>query len=255
MDIIRFVFSVLWFVIAILVSWFLLWRTLRRERVDNEEQFVDGVFLAVLGSAVVSRFAFIIIHFKDFTFDISKWLNFTGHPGFVPWFLIPVGLWILYKRSQKEWKDPIELLDYSVTALCALLVFVWLHTVLVDVVFLLFARLSPGALVPVINPQVPFLASVMAGLYLLLRIALISLEKKYRTFLWYRAKRSSAQTGFVLATFLMAYGAISFFTGWFLPSTLMIGRIPFDPLAGLLVMVSGFVLLYVRSGRSIGPLK
>ncbi len=72
---------------------------------------------------------------------------------------------------------------------------------------------------------------------------LTKLERGYRTFSWYKAKRSSANSGFVFASFCIGIGLIGNIGEVFHPSI--------DIFFFGLALLVGFMLLYVRSGRTL----
>ena len=87
-------------------------------------------------------------------------------------------------------------------------------------------------------------------LYFILFIVLWKLERIYRTFLWYRENRRTAQSGFVFATFCIGFGMITAGMIVVQPASIHIFSIPIDPIIGILSIFTGFFVLFVRSGRT-----
>jgi prolipoprotein diacylglyceryltransferase len=244
----------LWAIISGIIAMFVLWRKLRRERVEHEEEFVDQVLIASLVSLIVGRAGYILTHFPNFGLQVSLWLSFWIRPGSIEILSLLSFFLVLWKLTEKkDWRDVGELLDYtSISSASFFFVFSLVHVV-VSVVSLVIAWQSPTSLhVLTFSSVLPIIALIIQSvLYGGLFTYLSRVEKVYRTFSWYRAKRRSAQTGFIVAMLFIGYGAIGFGLSWFLPMNLLIGRVPLDPFFSLLVMMIGFVILYVRSGRTL----
>lgn len=76
-------------------------------------------------------------------------------------------------------------------------------------------------------------------------------EKVYRTFTWYRGRKSSANTGFVFGTALAIFGVVSLF-GFLMTRQVSI----IFWLQAIIALVFGIVIVYLRSGRVLrGDLK
>jgi prolipoprotein diacylglyceryltransferase len=75
------------------------------------------------------------------------------------------------------------------------------------------------------------------------------LEFHYRTFEWYKSRRKSAQTGFLLSVFLIAHGLISGGLNLVMPPQVSIQGLRLDYLLAVVSVLLGVVILLVRSGR------
>ncbi|PWU23083.1 hypothetical protein C5B42_04125 [Candidatus Cerribacteria bacterium 'Amazon FNV 2010 28 9'] len=249
MNVLILIFSIMWTLFAVFVTSFSLWRKLSHERVGQEEKVFDTLLEATVLSVVVARLAFIFIQFSIFHFSFDKWIDIVQFPGS----LEGVGLCVLcisfVRLLGETWRDRVEITDYVSISLA---LFLFLHS-LGNGINALF--LNIGAVVTGGSTHLSFLGSLILFMfsivYLGLYLFLNKIEKEYRTFMWYRSSRRSAQTGFVVACFFIGYGLIGFLLGWFTPSVVTFAGINFDPLLKLLVMVGGVVVLYVRSGRTL----
>ena len=76
-----------------------------------------------------------------------------------------------------------------------------------------------------------------ALVFLVVFVWLWRLEKEYRTFSWYRFRRTQARHGFIFGSFL-------FLSGWVM---ILSGSLAF----GFVGLILGTVIIYMRSGRSL----
>lgn len=251
MEIVHTLFSIFWFVFSCLLTGFVLWRKLRHERVDSEEKVFDTIIAACMGSIVIGRIAYILFHINTYGGDVAKWLAVTQFPGNIGVVSLVAGLVLFWKLLKNTWKDSIELVDYVSIALSFLLFILSIGTLLSQGITLFQTTfIQSVSIVPLLDVRT-FIVSVLYVIaYGCLHLFLSKVEKNYRTLLWYRAKRRSAQTGFVVACFLIGYGITGFLLSWFMPMNMIVLGIGIDPFVKLLVVLSGFVILYVRSGRS-----
>lgn len=250
MDLLRVGFTLIWGLLTLFLSLFVLWRKLRQERVDFEDLVVDRAFLGLIGGLMGGRLVYILLHFASFGTDLFKWLSLTSMSGIVDIFSLIFGILIFWLMLGKEWKDPVEILDYSTIGLTFFLFLLTLGDVIFQGInYAGLKVLAPTAILPPFDFKILIASSLLACLYFGLYLFLSWVEKNYRTFLWYRSKRRSAQTGFVFASFLIAYGLFGVTLGWLLPDMIVLAGLGVDPIFKLLVMLAGLVLLYVRSGR------
>lgn len=242
---ILFLFGAFWTILSIVVGLFALWKKMRLERITSEEELLDKVLIATIGGVVVTRILLFLFSqplFAKFV-SISNGLSLTTT---IETVVVVVSFFLLRRFTQEEWKDGFEILDYLCVPLTLFLAFLSLGMFLTSVIAVIFTQTQPNP--PPILFQ-DFYWLFPAVFYFILSPLLAFFERNYRTFLWYRHKRSSAQTGFVTAVFCIAYGIFGATIGWQQPSVMRIGDVPVEPFLRLLVMVSGFVILYVRSGR------
>lgn len=239
------VLSLVWLVVSVYITLFFLWRILEREYVEHISEVVDSLVLSAIVAFLVGRVSYFLFHLDTYGFNLSQWVAFSTQGGFVQMPAVVAGLVSLSLLAQPHHDDALELTDFVSIAV---------------VVFLCLGELGLFArnlfIVLILRPEAPnvfalfHLEALLSVLfYALFARFLLYLERVYRTFLWYRYRRSSAQSGFVTAAFCVGYGL------WTL---IIYGLETFvsqqsEPLPAalfaLLVVLAGFVILYVRSGR------
>jgi len=106
------VFLVLGFFWAI----FLLWKNIRLTSFKEEDVF-DGLFLSMLGSLISGRLVYVFLNFKDFGFNILKFILINGYPGISFYGSIFGGLLVLYLFANSRKLNFNELVDYFITSL------------------------------------------------------------------------------------------------------------------------------------------
>ncbi|EKE14597.1 MAG: hypothetical protein ACD_12C00401G0002 [uncultured bacterium] len=106
------VFLVLGFFWAI----FLLWKNIRLTSFKEEDVF-DGLFLSMFGALFFGRLTFVFLNFKDFGFNLLKFVLINGYPGISLYGAIFGGLLILYLFTNSRKLNFNELVDYFVTPL------------------------------------------------------------------------------------------------------------------------------------------
>ncbi|MDO8741664.1 MAG: prolipoprotein diacylglyceryl transferase [Candidatus Roizmanbacteria bacterium] len=101
---------------------FLLWKNIRLTSFKEEDVF-DGLFLSLFGALFFGRLIYVIINFKDFGFNLLKFILINGYPGISLYGLVFGGLLVLYLFSNVKKINFNELIDYFVTPLFIALVF------------------------------------------------------------------------------------------------------------------------------------
>lgn len=112
-------------VLAFFWGSFLLWKNIRLTSFKEEDVF-DGLFLALAGALFVSRLVYVIINFKDFGFNLLKFILINGYPGLNFYGglfggLIVSYLFFLYKKIKFE-----QVIDYFIGPIFIALGFSWL---------------------------------------------------------------------------------------------------------------------------------
>src|SRR3989338_9939126 len=59
---------------------FLLWKNIRLTSLKEKDVF-DGLFISLLGALFFGRLVYVILNFKDFGFNLLKFILINGYPG------------------------------------------------------------------------------------------------------------------------------------------------------------------------------
>ncbi len=232
--------SILTFVV-VSTTLFVTWRKLHTEHVDAIDQVFDRIFISAIIAFLSGRLMYVITHVSSVQMIVPTMFTFSSV--FVGSVSLGVGISIFGFLLGDTWKDRFELLDYISIPLALLFSLEgWMKFI-----FLLLQQL-------VAVPSTRFvvdaiLLCIQGVVFTALTWWLSRLELTYRTFLWYRYRRSSAQSGFVIAVFLIVYGIWGACTGWFFAPTLSMFGIYIEPIVQMIIAVTGFCMIYIRSGR------
>ncbi|MBN1263238.1 MAG: prolipoprotein diacylglyceryl transferase [Candidatus Pacebacteria bacterium] len=226
------------------VSLFLIWRRLREMGLE-EEKIIDVYLLASLMGAIFSRIFYVLGHPLAFGFDLVKWFHFGRFPGFS--FIAGVLIFLIFfgyfaKKNKWNFYKISDELVFGLTlflSLAAVGQFLDGSNLGGETGFF-WGVFFPGDLVrrhPV---------SLFEGvLFLLLWFFLIKIERRWRSWSWYKSKKE----GFLLIVFLGLVFLIKFLLAFLKPAGLYstwAERIIY----GLLVLSAG-AWLYYRSGRRL----
>lgn len=227
--------------IALYIGLFSLWSIFEREHVEDTKTYIDRFLIAGLLGTYLSRLPALIAAHATTPITASALLNPLIGEYSLPVAIVCTGI-ILYALLRDHWPDRILLLDFTSMAVSVGLSVLFLGQTVIILITALVTRSLPSL-------QASLIASAGILYFLGLSRLLSYFERSYRTFFWYRYRRSSAQTGFVTAVFAIALGLFGILSGVFAYPFALVSLQMFSILWSLLVMVSGFVLLYVRSGR------
>jgi len=103
-------------------SIFLLWKNIRLTSFKEEDVF-DGVFLSMFGAVFFGRLIYVILNFKEFGFNILKFILINGYPGMSLYGALFGGLFVLYLFVNSRKLNFNELIDYLITPMFITLVF------------------------------------------------------------------------------------------------------------------------------------
>lgn len=186
---------------------------------ESEETVFNAVLLMGALSFIFARLGFVVTKLDWFTGHWIRVLFVKEYPGMVGWgvFLgVAVGVLIMVRNLKKK-------------------LFNWLDLVVLG--------LSAG--IPIVYAAKGFLSAdqVVGGMMaietikgLLLALWFFFLwwaEREYRTFEWYRFRKTQAKTGFVTGVFVFGFGLINLITDW-----------PY-----IILVVVGALVVYIRSER------
>lgn len=236
-------------ILAFLTTAFLFWRKGKEEHYP-EVQLFDGFLLAVLIGFVFGRFGYIVAEFGSFGFSILKWLDVFGYPGINGVIGVAAATIYLYKHAKKHKWDPFEILDFWVLSLAGGLALGYLGLFFDGTAFGLQTDLPVGFVFPGLQEPHHPTPLYFAIFFMILSWYLSWVEYRYRTFEWYRAGKKTAQTGFLIATFIIASSIFFFMMTWFKPPIFSFFGVNADRLLTLGGVFYGAGLMWHRSGRT-----
>jgi phosphatidylglycerol:prolipoprotein diacylglycerol transferase len=235
--------------LAFLTTAFVFWRKTKEEHYSQDQAF-DAFLLSSMVGLMTGRIGFVITHFSILGLNLWKWLDVVSHPGSSVLFGLLGASLYLYRHSGKQKWDQFEILDFWFLAVSAGLVLTSLGNFFAGVGFGHQTNLPWGMVFSgVVEKHHP--AQIYAMLFFLgLYIYLNWVEYHYRTFLWYRAGKKTAQTGFLTSVFLLAVGGYLVVSQLFMPVQLSWWGVNLDLATYLLLMITGGLMLYLKSGRN-----
>lgn len=218
---------------------FIVWRRLV-ELGFKEEKIIDFIMVGVVSGILVSRLSFIAQNFSKFGFFFERWLFFGRYPGFSFWGGV-IGLllgliWFIKKEKWNFWQVGDEI-TFGVVP--------FLFLIQLGMFFdgstpgrptaMPWGMFFPGSLVR----QHP--VSLYAAIFLLLVwIFLLRIERKWRTWEWYKDKSS----GFVVLTFITLLFFLTLLLAFLEGSKLYLFWL--EVILSLLGTIGGFVLLWQK---------
>ncbi len=207
-----------------------LWGSFVFFKKANESNFedkliLDSVVLSAFWGFILGRIAYSILNLATFWNHWSRLFLLTNYPGLNQFGVIAglaVGLWLCIRKTKEKFLDWFDILILGIFsgssiyyAGLAIMVFMWQFV-------------------------------VMSVLFLLTFVYFWNIEKRYRTFDWYRNKKTSAKSGFIVGFSLSMMGL------HYLLDRLILNNYSWK--AGLwcgMLFVGGLILVYIRSGRTI----
>lgn len=192
----------------------------------EDKVIFDSVVLSAFWGFIVGRLAFAILNYQVFFGHWSRLFLLTNYPGLDRFGVIigiALGLWLCLRKNKEKFLDWFDLVVLGVSA--GMSVF--------------FAGLA------VIAFRWQFI--VLAFLYFVFFILFWNIEGKYRTFGWYRKKKTSARSGFITGLSIASWGAL------FLVEKLLLTSFVWQiGLWACVLIVGGLFLVYIRSGKTYG---
>ncbi len=185
------------------------------------ESLLDLAVLSGVFAWVGARLSFVLFHGATFQANWLRIFLLLAYPGY-DYFGILVGLVVgvawLSRRGEIKLSDGLDLVGLGLPGAIA---FERLGRVFSGQVSLVFG--IPGEI-------------LQAFLFLLIFVWLWKLEGEYRTFEWYRFRKTQARSGFIVGSFLFLSGMVIAFGDIFL---------------GIGSILVGVVVVYHQSGRSL----
>ncbi len=237
-------------VVAFLLSGFVLWRKGREEHYP-EAQLFDGFLLSMVFGFIIGRAAYVGLHWANFGLDVLRWLDFVAYPGsqFVVG-LIGSGWYFARFARQHKW-DVFEVLDFWVIATTLGMAFRYIGSFFDGSMYGLATTLPWGLVFPQIQEKVHPIQLYFAIFSFGLFFYLSSVEYQYRSFEWYRFGKKTAQTGFLLANFVLWYSLFSMAMSFLRLPEFTVYGIALDFWFYVTGALIGAGVLWVRSGRQL----
>lgn len=196
----------------------------------NTDSLLDfAVLLGVFGF-VFARLGFVLMHLDIFVSNWVRIILLTAYPGYdYPGLVAGLVLAVAFlaKRQEIKFYEGLDLVGLGLPAAVA---------------FERIGRVLAGQTTLFLGAPKELL---QAFLYLLVFVWLWKAEREYRTFEWYRFRRTQARPGFVFGAFLFLSGIITGIS-YILPSVNF-----YYLVLGGASLIAGIALIYSRSGRSL----
>ncbi|MCB9813613.1 MAG: prolipoprotein diacylglyceryl transferase [Pseudomonadales bacterium] len=239
----------LFVILSFFVSSFIFWRKGREEHYKIIELFDSFILSTVVGLSL-ARLAHILLNFDQFGLDILKWFDFINFSGINLIVGIVAASIYIYQFSLKKKWDAFEVLDFWVTSISLGISVNFVGLFFEGVGYGNATQLPWGVVFPqLIDPHHP--AQLYSAIfYLLLYFYLSRIEYSYRTISWYRHGKKTAQTGFLVSTFLIITAIYNFLIIFLRPTNLAFFGINFDLVISVALFIFGLSILFYRSGRS-----
>lgn len=236
--------------LAFLTTAFVYWRKTREEHYQQEQAF-DAFLLSSLVGLVFGRIGFVLSNFGELGRNVFTWLDVVNHPGSLELIgLLAASVYMYRFAGKKKW-DQFEILDFWLLAVAAGMVLKQLGNFFAGVGFGYETNLPWGIIFPGVFAKHHPVQLYSALFYLVLYIYLYWAEFNYRTFVWYRAGKKTAQTGFLTAIFLIATGLFTALIQIITPAQLVLSAWRLDYLVYGGLSLWGIILLYKKSGRRL----
>ncbi|HAU98897.1 MAG: Prolipoprotein diacylglyceryl transferase [Microgenomates group bacterium GW2011_GWF2_45_18] len=249
-PVLRFFSYGLFLALGFFFASFVIWKKGREEYYDLSDLF-DVLFSTVFWGYIGARVGFILAHADIFGLSVVRWFSLFEFPGLFGVTGLIVGWVVLFRLTAHKKLKTFEIADFFVMGLSLFLFFASVGTFFSGTGFGTATTLPIGMSFPNVFDKRHPTQLYSAIFYLIQFFLLWKLEGVYRTFLWYRVNRKTAQTGFLVATFCITYGLFHLLLTMVSPAQLKVFLFPIDWVFHLFVLIFGAVLLYVRSGRGL----
>ncbi len=194
------------------------------------ESLLDLSVLSGLFGWIGSRLGFILTHLPTFQANWLRVFLLNGYPGYDYFGLLiglVVGVGLLARRGEVKGSDGLDLIGLGLPGAVA---------------YERLGRVFSGQATLVFGLPVEIF---QAFLFLLIFVWLWKLESDYRTFEWYRFRKTQARSGFIFGAFLFLSGLVIILSNvWPKTNLVTVGL-------GLVSTIVGMVVVYTQSGRSL----
>lgn len=228
---------------------YFFWRKTYEEHFDLIQAF-DGLIYSAGAAFVASRLTYIIFRGEWEMFALAKFINIWQYPGL--W--APAGLvagFATFAWTARHMKrEAFEVWDYYALVVAWFLGWYWLSRLVLGAAAGVSTNWPIGIVFPQrVEPAHPVQLYAAAG-YLLIFRYLWWAEPRYRFFLWYRSRKRTAKSGFLIGMFMILAGLLGVVLGFVQYPFLMVFDFDINQLFYAVLFLTGCVLLYVRSGQS-----
>lgn len=185
------------------------------------ESLLDLAIVSGLFSWLGSRVGFILTHLLIFEANWLRVFLLREYPGYEYVGLLAglvLGVTLLSRRGEIKFYEGLDLASLGLPGAIALE---------------RLGRVFSGLSTYVFGVPVELLQALA---FLLIFVWLWRLEAEYRTFGWYRFRKTQARSGFVCGAFLFLSGGVIMLSSW---------------IFGLASVIFGVVVVYYQSGRSL----
>lgn len=234
--------------LAFLLGGFVFWRKSREEHYSESQAF-DGYLLSIAFGFIIGRMAYVGLHWGQFGTDILKWFDVISYPGAQFTIgMVATGWYLARFAGQKKW-DVCEVLDFWVIAMSITMAIQYIGSFFGGSMYGLPTQLPWGVVFPQTQEAVHPTQLYYAGFFFVLFWYLSKVEYQYRSFEWYRYGKKTAQTGFLLALYILLASAFSLVMSFISLPEFVIRGVALDGWMYGFSMLSAGILLWVRSGR------
>lgn len=235
-------------VIAVFFGLFAFWRKTREEHYDEMVVF-DGVLLSLFFGFIAARAVFIATYFDQFGWNVFSWIDLYSKQGFnLIALFVGSGVYLYYYAKKKKW-DAYEMLDFWSVGISIALAIIWFGYWLSGVGFGTATRLPWGMVFPGLQEPHHPVQLYYVVFFALLAFYLSWVEYRYRTFMWYRGNKNTAQTGFLIGVLLLASGVFGLVMLLITIAPAYVIGIRLDAIAAVLLVLSGAWTIYDRSDQ------
>jgi phosphatidylglycerol:prolipoprotein diacylglycerol transferase len=229
---------------------FIFWERGRKEYF-KEEELMDVAILTGLASIIGGRIGWGIIHWNEFSSNLLYWFDFVGRPGFWQFSAFISGFGLLIYLAKKYGWDFFKVADVGCFGLVLFLLFNRIGLFLDGSYYGTPTNLPIGLKFPgMLERRHPVQLYEFIVYFLLFRL-MFFLEKNYRTYSWYQGTKGEAKEGFILSVVLFGIGLVNLLYGFIRNSVFAWSGLEIDQWFGLLFIIAGGMILYLRSGLKI----
>ena len=190
----------------------------------EEIAILDIIVFVAFWSFVSGRMLYVLMNLAIFKDHWTRLFFLKDYPGISQWGLVVgilLGLFLAVRKLKVKY---VDLLDMCVLGLLGGLPIYFSGLCFIQFKWFYLA-----------------VAIVMAFIFLFFWKA----ENDYRTYGWYRNKKTHAKSGFIAGSGIVVFGLLN------LISQVWLGRQLIEMVLGGFLIVGGSVLVYIRSGRTV----